>query len=239
LELPRLHAWLVSLTPRLSWVTLEELAELWRSPEPVTAADLATLRAALANQTQPYFVPEARRPFLLRLTPLENLSQSERAPARLPAEQAAALVPEFFPEDSGLRRFGFYPEEGAVQLEFRFPRSAARHQKGRITDFTRRTGWTVSVNDQTDPAELIRFARELTDQVEEARAEVRHVEGSLRVPIPDLKTLPDRSRLQARFLQHTGYHLVLVSSQPVDAESGELPGYSGAESDLHDAPTGG
>jgi hypothetical protein len=234
LDLARFHAWLVSLTPRLSWVTVEELAELWKSPETVTDADLADLRTALANQPHPYFVPEARRPFLLRLTPPENLPGGGGEVPRSPVEQAAVLAQDMFPPESGLRRFGFYPQEGTVRLEFPFPRASARHLRSRFADFTHRTGWEVSVNDDTDPADLIRFARELSVHIEPGPVEICHLERRVQVAVPDLRLLPEASRLQTRYLHHTGYRLEFLPLAETAAESG----MGAAESDL-DPPTGG
>ena len=47
LDLERFHAWLASLTPRVAWITLDELAQLWKAPMEVSSEDLAELREAV------------------------------------------------------------------------------------------------------------------------------------------------------------------------------------------------
>ena len=210
LDLERFHTWLISLKPRLSWVTLEELAELWKSPEPVAPEDLEVLRKAIAAQAVHYFVPEARRPFLLHLTPPENLPRSDRPAPRMSMEQATQIAEELLLADEDIRRYGFYPAEGVLRLEVSFPTAAAENWSSRFADFHRRTGWQIVLNNSTADTELEELARELLRESSLSQLEISHSENEVRTSLGNAESAHDLERVAARFFQRTGYRLVIA-----------------------------
>lgn len=220
LELSRFHAWLAGLQPRVQWITIDELAELWKSPESVGPEDIAKVREAVYAEAQPYFLPDAKRPYILRVNPLENIASAEAATKRLDVPVAIRVVRELFPPESGLRRVGFFPEEGTVQLEFPFPKSARRGYLRRFGELAERSGWRALVNEQTQEDDL----RDVLDQLLESESvgpsEVRHDAGEVRLLVLPGAPPFDVEDLTERFAQRTGYRLVIEGSPaPLPADS--------------------
>lgn len=211
LSLQRFHHWLARLDPPLKWVTIDELAEIWRAPEPVSDDDMLALREAVYESNQSYFVPDTRRPSLLRLTPLENLGVEVGDVGRMTVEHATAALRLLLPLDSGLLRFGFFPEEGVARLEFQFPKAARVHYVRRFGDFVEKTGWKIEINHDTKPELLIDFARQLLGSVS-LQPVVGYEEATVTAPMPRDIDYDDRLELAERFEHKTGFHLAFAEA---------------------------
>lgn len=209
LDLERFHSWLVSLRPALKWVTREELATLWRTPDLVTEDSLAELRRALDTQDRPYFVVDARRPYLLHLTPPENLSITI---PKLGCEAALEIARELFPEDTGLQRIGLFPHEHAFELWFRFPAAAVAYFGPRLAELARKTGWHYRVMGQTKDQHLSELLQAWLAQADVPHLDVNHAEARVQLAFAgqDMATLAE---LAERFARRTGYQLVLISPE--------------------------
>lgn len=207
LDLARFHSWLASMELPVPWVTIDELLELWKSPATPTDEDVAELRAAVYEHAQPYFAPDAKRPYLLKVTPIENLAPKRGVVRRVSVELATKMLRELFPLESGLTRFGFYPEEGKAELVFLFPKSAHRHFHRRFGEWTEKTGWDVVVDDRTRDADLLDV---LSTQlgIDPTRAKISHHPPEVTpAGLPeDLVDLDDAVEL---FERKTGYQLIL------------------------------
>lgn len=214
LDLDLFHSWLATHDPPIKWITLEELAEIWRSPETPSAEDWQRLREAIYERPQPYFVPDAKRPYILKITPKENLSRSDGQRVRLDALAATAIVRDLFPPASGLRRFGFYPEEGVVELDFQFPRAAETRYIQRLGELVERCGWEPRILGGTQDADLRAQVNELLYANGNAEIEVQHNPPVVRVVLsaetPDLDVELDD--VVEKFKHRTGYALQLQTA---------------------------
>lgn len=220
LDLEPIHAWLSGVQPKIAWITLEELAEIWRAPEPVRDVDRAAVREAVYGQPQPYFLPDARRPYILRVNPPENIRLASAQVRRLDVDSTSRVVRELFPSGSGLVRFGFYPEEDAVLLEFRFPKAARRQYLRRMGELRERTGWRAESNDRTRDADLAEILRDWLG--EPLAFEVSHDDDAVRVEVPPERLPADAEEVAWRFEQRTGYRLELTSAPVGDAARSPL-----------------
>jgi Cft2 family RNA processing exonuclease len=214
LDLAMFHDWLVSIEPKIEWISFEELAEIWRGPDPISSSDRKSLHRSVYEDWQPYFVPDAKRPHLLRLTPKENLPRLLEGRPLSSMALARAQLRDAFPASSGLRRFGFFPEESICQLEFAFPDAAATRFVQRLREFEDRTGWKTLVIGSTSEEDLIRVAGRILDvdlsgrtRVDGERFEL-HVSGAVswdRHEVP-----PEVEMLEEQFYRRTGWRLVLT-----------------------------
>lgn len=161
LDLSAFHEWLVGIEPRVPWITFEELAEIWRGPIPISDEDRKELHTAVYQDWQRYFVPDAKRPHLLHITPKDNLAAIPATTHRQSIAIASAFLREQFPATSGLHRFGFYPEEGVCQLEFSFPSAAETNYTERLREFENRTGWSVRIVGTVSDQELCQIASKM------------------------------------------------------------------------------
>jgi Cft2 family RNA processing exonuclease len=209
LDLPRFHAWIVEQQPRVSWVTIDELAEIWKSPQPISRDDWVEIRRAVYEQPQPCFVPDSKRPHILRVTPASDLV-ARRAGGRLPVEAASAVVRQLFPQESGLARFGFFPEDGRVQLEFRFPRAAERNYAQRMGELIDRTGWVPDLNRQTADADLVAEIEAWLAPSCRRTIRIRHEAGAVDLTTSADQPFDDVDVFVERFERRTGYRLELV-----------------------------
>ncbi|MBY0588105.1 MBL fold metallo-hydrolase [bacterium] len=213
LDLAMFHDWLVSIQPKIDWISFEELAEIWRGPESISLADRKNLHRAVYEDWQPYFVPDAKRPHLLRLTPSENLPRLLEGRPLASLALASAQLREAFSKISGLRRFGFFPEESTCQLEFAFPEAAATQFVQRLRDFEDRTGWKTRIVGSTSDEELIRVASKVLETDLAGRTSVDADRFQLRVAGPlrweSYEIEPDVEMMQEQFHRRTGWHLVL------------------------------
>lgn len=220
LDLARFHGWLANQTPRIAWVTLEELAEIWRSPGSASSEDWDRLRAAVYEEAQPYFLPDAKRPYLLKLTPPENLADIPVGEAKLTVEYSAKIVRAIFPPESGLERFGFFPEEGIVRLDFRFPKAARRHYGRRLGELRERTGWHAELNEHTSEENLLGVVRESPLGTSLAGFEVRPDQELFRVLLPDAVGGEDLDDFKERFLRKTGFRLQIEFAPGKEIQTG-------------------
>lgn len=229
LDLAKFHAWLVEQEPPISWITIEELAEIWKSPDTPSNEDWERLRMAVYGQAQPYFLPDSRRPYLLRLTPPENLRALPEAEHRIAVEQAADVLKSLFPQGSGLVRFGFYPEEGAARLEFRFPRATRQRMARRLGEFRERTGWRVDMPLGTREADLAAALRELSKANNDPPHALDHDQCEWILDSDLGLSAEGQADLAERFQRKTGYSLRFGSTampgsrQPADSESSDDP----------------
>lgn len=208
LDLDRFHQWLASHDPPLKWITLEELAEVWRSPEVPTAEDWQKLREAVYERPQPYFVPDGKRPYILRIQPRENIERATVQRVRLDVALSTNLMRDLFPVSSGLRRFGFFPEEGAVELDFQFPLAAERRYTQRLGEFLERTGWEPRIKGTTNDEDLIAQVRELCPTDDSPAISVQHQPPIVEVTLPTGLEI-DMDEVREKFQHRTGYQLEL------------------------------
>lgn len=204
LDLPRFHEWLISFDPPVQWVTLDELAEIWRSPQPVQPTDVEAIQDAIDLLTQPLFVPDAKRPHILHVTPSSQIDVADTTLC-MPVEQTVPLLRNLFGDASGLKRYGFYPEEKTIQLEFVFPRAAVNNFRQRLHTFTKRTGWQAEIVGDTFDADLIDVLQSLAG--DNVSPSIFHEDALLRVSKDDLPTDVDCEELTRLFQQKTGYDL--------------------------------
>lgn len=220
LDLARFHEWLVSLTPKIAWITLDELAEMWKSPQPVSDEEMIQVREAVYEQSQPYFVPDSRRPSILRVTPPENLAGSATEPSRISVEAATNILREIFPKESGLRRFGFFPDERLVQLDFQFPAAARRRYVHRLGEFTERTGWKLELNHGTDPQDLAEVLRDWLALADAPAIEVAADQLQVRLVSPGALPVTANDDFAERFERKTGFHLLAADGNKLRADAG-------------------
>ena len=212
LDLAKFHEWVASLRPRVERITIEELAEVWKSPEPVGPDDWVLLRAAIYGPSQPYFVPNAKRPYLLRVTPPENIVADNERQRRASVEQATRLVREAFPSESGLRRFGFYPEEGELRLDFDFPLGAEQRYATRLARFEQEAGWKTEIALATRDEDLVDLAACWFEAIDRSGVAVDHDQREVQIFVPssdDSVEAHDRADL---FHKRTGYRLVATAA---------------------------
>ena len=212
LELALFHEWLVSIEPRVPWITFEELAEIWRGPIPITDEDRKELHAAIYQDWQHFFVPDAKRPHLLHITAKENLAALPATTHRQSMPLASSFLREQFPKTSGLHRFGFYPEEGLCQLEFAFPKAASENFAERLRDFENRTGWNVRVSGEVSDDELVQMAGKMFGADLTGRAEILRDTDEIRVrgsfDRPDSEEESEFEDIAIRFQRRTGFKIV-------------------------------
>lgn len=216
LNLADFHAWLVSIEPRIPWITFEELAEIWKSPAPVSDDERRQLHGAVYEQLQQFFVPDAKRPHLLHITPRENLSPLPVHAHREGMPLATSILRELLPASSGLLRFGFFPEEGICRMEFRFPDAARAHCTARLREFQKRTGWTAQVSGEPRDEDLIAVAKELL-RIDGHEIHVFRDRGEVAAPMPASMEPADEAidptDLVERFHRRTGYRLTLERAE--------------------------
>jgi hypothetical protein len=215
LELANFHDWLTSIEPKIAWITFEELAEIWRGPDPISANDRKTLHAAVYEEWQPYFVPDAKRPHLLHLTPRENLPRLLEGRPLQSIALATAHLREAFPPSSGLKRFGFFPEESACQLEFLFPEAAATQFVSRLREFEDRTGWKTLIVGLPKQDDLATVASKILGVDLTSRVQVDNERLEVRVAGPIIwnenEDPPEPEMLCEQFHRRTGWKLLLES----------------------------
>lgn len=209
LSLARFHKWLSSLDPPLKWLSIDELAEIWRTPDPVSDEDMLALREAVYETNQSYFVPDTRRPTILRLTPKENVGVDVGDVGRMSVEHATAALRQLLPIDSGLARFGFYPEDATVRLEFQFPRAARTHYVRRFGEFVEKTGWKIEANHDTAESDLRALLQQLLHADKSPPStSISLAEHVVRVALPTDMSEEDRAELAERYEHKTGFRLV-------------------------------
>jgi hypothetical protein len=211
LKLSKFHDWLATIQPKIEWITFEELGEIWKSPDPITDDERRRLHHAVYQDWQRYFVPDAKRPHLLRITPKENLESLPASSLREGMALAREILREIFPPISGLMRFGFYPEEGVCQLEFTFPAQAETQFQERFRLFEERTGWSVRLAGMISDEDLTRFAHDLLRRP--IPVEVRREKGEVLVhsSLPTTDDVDgDEEDVADRFRRRTGFRLVFV-----------------------------
>lgn len=213
LDLAGFHDWLVSIEPRIPWISFEELAEIWKSPEPIADDERRQLHGAVYEQMQQYFVPDAKRPHLLHITPKENLLPLPVNAHREGVPLATTILRELFPLSSGLLRFGFFPEEGVCRLEYRFPDAARTHFTARFREFQKRTGWTAEVTGEATEEDLQTAAKELLHVDDASKIKVYRDRGEIAAPMPlsdeSVEVTVEAGDLAERFHRRTGYRLTL------------------------------
>jgi Cft2 family RNA processing exonuclease len=216
LDLRAFHEWLTGIEPKVAWVTFEELAEIWRGPESISSADRKSLHGAVYEDWQPYFIPDAKRPHLLHLTPPENLPRLLEGRPLQSVSQASAHLREAFPASTGLRRFGFFPEESVCQLEFEFPEAAATQFIARLRDFEDRTGWKTILVGMPREEDLRRLAARLlgTELASQARLAPETSTLFVRGPVRwnDQEDPPDLESLTEQFHRRSGWNLSISDS---------------------------
>lgn len=210
LELAAFHDWLSGIEENPPWVTLDELMELWKSPAAPTGDDWELLRKLVYTERQPYFRPDSKRPYILHVTPPENIDAELRLKARQPMEQALAAIREVFPESAGLLRAGFYPEEGIARLEFDFPLAVRNRLQKRLDELETKIGWRLETNERTDDDRLLQavadaFGNPPTD------VDVSHENRVVHVGPAEPADFDDD--FAERFLHRTGYRLQCVASE--------------------------
>ncbi len=198
LDLARFHEWLSNLENPIEWVTLDELAELWRAPAPITGGDWADLRRAVYAEPQAYFRPDTRRPYILHGAPKAAVGLVPTS-MRLPVERALVGVREVFPASSGLRTVGFYPEEEAVRLGFDFPAAVQERCVAKLRALAEKIGWKVVLREETADADLVAAARAAVD---DPKAVVTLAGGTVKVASAE----PDETAAE-RFRHRTGFKL--------------------------------
>ncbi|HEY1065564.1 MAG TPA: hypothetical protein VGE52_05630, partial [Pirellulales bacterium] len=217
LDLEQIYRWLTTLKPSLRWATLEEVATLWKSPETPTDDDLETVRRALATQAEPYFVADVRRPNLLYLTALENLTPH---PVRVSVDQATETISNEFPPESGLLRVGFFPTEGVVELSFQYPAAARRNYQARLQALARRIGWRPEIAGRTDAAGFGSLLQTWLNLAHEPALDVDHGLERVRAKLDGAANRefnPDLADVAERFAMRTGYEL------EIEAGEGQTP----------------
>jgi Cft2 family RNA processing exonuclease len=213
LDLEMFHGWLVDLESKPAWVTLDELMELWKAPEAPHGDDWELLRKRVYTDRQPYFRPDAKRPYILHLTPAENIEAELRLRSWLPVEQALAQVREAFPESAGLIRVGFFPEEGTARLEFDFPASVRQRQQRRLDELETKIGWRLEISDETDERRLLEALADALG-AEPSDVAVSHEDRVVRIGPADPCEFEDD--FPERFLHRTGYRIECAASEVVD-----------------------
>lgn len=231
LDLAAFHGWLTSIHPPIPWISFEELGEIWKSPAPISDEDRRELHEAVYQSWQQYFVPDAKRPHLLHITPAANLTPLPPTARRESMPLATSVLRELCPSTSGLTRFGFYPEEGVCELEFVHPEAAGQRYADRLREFQERTGWAPRVVGETSD-EMLRATvlsylgveGEVPIEVSRATRIVRVRSGI--VP-PAGEDVPSTEELMDRFQRRTGFTLILESDSTIVAPAPEIPTSSG------------
>lgn len=204
LDLRRFHEWLAGIRPPLKWISVEELLTLWRTPSVPLEGDEEILRTAISAQEHPYFVEDVRRPFLLHITPPENLNLPT---PKWNADQVWELAKTLFPQESGLQRIGLFPDRRSVELTFRFPDAVESHLRDRLAELTRRSGWTTRVVGETLTEQLQQLLARWLDKYESGDFRIDHEAASIRLPLkPDGSE--DLRQVARRFARRTGYRLI-------------------------------
>lgn len=220
LDLTLFHSWLVSIDPPIPWITFEELADIWKSPDPIDDEERKRLHRAVYDDIQRYFVPDAKRPHLLHITPRANLAPLPVNAHREGAPVASAMLREAFPKSSGLARFGFYPEEGVCRLEFQFPDAARVRYAERLRQFYERTGWAPEVVGGASDDDLRNAAKALLGLSDADGIEVRRERGEVAAPYAADRNAEDPGAgvaLSDQFERRTGFRLNLVEA-PAEGE---------------------
>lgn len=210
LDLARFHSWIAAQSPSIAWITLEELAEVWKSPNPIGTEDWTKIRQAVYEQPQQFFVPDPRRPYLLRVTAKENIRATTDQLGRLAVESAVPIVHQLFPPESGLESFGFFPDEGRIHLVFRFPRSASKNYIQRLGELTERTGWQHDLADVTSDHALKRLIGEWLALEQNDAIRIDHGAAIVHLAIAIARRPDDFDDIRLRFERKTGYRLELT-----------------------------
>ncbi|QDU59757.1 Ribonuclease [Planctomycetes bacterium Pan216] len=216
LNLAEIHYWLCGLSPPVPWITLEELVEIWKQPQTVTAADRRVVREAIYGSDQSYFIPDRRRPFILRVTARDRIVPEGVVTPTTPVERARASLRGMFPEETGLVRTGFYPEERVAELTFRFPRAAERHLAQRLQEWSRQSGWAIRLVEGTSDDDLLRALHERLAPEHEAETRIDHEHSLIEVRFDADPAISEATR--ERFHRQTGYEL-FVNVEPEGARS--------------------
>lgn len=221
LDLPRFHEWLASVKPPLKWITVEELAGIWRAPNVPTDEEVDVLRTALAAQEHPYFVEDSRRPYLLHITARENLNLIL---PKFGADQVWDLVHQIFPKETGLERVGLFPGERVVELAFRFPGAIEAHLRERLNELSRRSGWSHRLVGDTHTQQLQTLLSQWLDKYGTTDFRVDHSANSIWIPLA-AEGVEDAQALSDRFSRRTGYRLIFQVEKlgPSEGVAGDFP----------------
>ena len=209
LDLARFHEWLTSLEPPVERLSIDELAEIWKSPEEIGAEDWALLRRAVYDESQRFFEPDAKRPYLLRVTPRGNLATLAAGPL-LSVENAAPIVREYFPPESGLLHFAFDPEQRILLMEFRYHQVAQRRYGRRRAELSRRIGWQTQLNGSTRNEDLLSLAQSWLPTSSFSEVDICHDSCQMRVTVATTGSTSDLDMIVERFRRRTGYDLCLL-----------------------------
>jgi Cft2 family RNA processing exonuclease len=202
LDLEKFHHWLWNLPSRTAWLTLDELMELWLSPKTPTGAEWEELRRSVYLDSQPYFIPDAKRPYILHLAHPDNIASFTRV-ERLPIPQTETLAYEVFPDSSYFKRVGFFPKSGEVQLEFSFLSVLKDRLARRVAEFAEQCGWTPVLVDRTESKDVERvLAQHLESPLPPTVVCLDDAMVIVDGPIPT-----DETTIVKRFHERTGFRL--------------------------------
>jgi len=221
-QLAELHRALWSSERRGRSYSASDLAEQWYGSDAVPV-DLSPLEVLLRGK-QPYFLADAKRPFLFRCVdpeaqarqaagrPAEPVTGAEPrdAKGRLEQNAALALVDRLLAE-SDLHRRGAERESWTLRLYFRFPDVSRERQAETLAALAEQSGWQVAVHPQPHLASIEQLAAELVAPLAPlARSvSIRTDERAVVASVGEMPPAEALAEVQQRFARETGYSLTL------------------------------
>jgi len=238
--LPELHRHLWATEPQRRTYSVADLASHWYgSAHPTTTAAAADLTAVheVLRADQPFFEPDARRPYLYRCVDPERPASAAAASAstardehgRLEQNAALARVEALLGPDtgSGLYKKGADRETWSLRLAFDFPDADAPRAAEAIATLKEETGWSVEVHPEPRQAALEHLAVDLLPPRLKPQpghtlsASIFKEERRVVLPVPTLLPEPpppdlteELSALCEEFEARTGYELQLDHKPP-------------------------
>ena len=213
--LASLHRHLWANEPRGRTYAAADLAACWHGADAVPP-DLAAVHAVLRGD-QPFFVPDAKRPFLYRCvdperadpTPSPGTARDEHG--RLEQNAALARVDALLDPQSGLYKRGADRETWTLRINFHFPDVEGQRARDVLTTLAQETGWAVAVSPEPHLASLAQLALELlTSRYPPTRApSIFKDERRVSVPVAELPAPDVIGEVGALFAARTGFSLHL------------------------------
>lgn len=209
--------------------SVQEILEVWHGPGRLNR-ELIDTGLILLTQT-PVFIPDRKRPYLFTIKKASATNLTLESIGRWEQNKVLAEVKRRFPESTGCYKCGAIVEENRLVLSFHFPKIAQAIHHRLIEELERVSGWQVTINPEVHHGLLTAKAIECIPQswgVIKTPSIYRETE-EVHVKVAEKPDPKELHQLQIRFLEATGYNLVIshtpqlmVSRHKVFYEDGRM-----------------
>lgn len=143
-DIKEIWAYILNNGGRMFAFSAEQIIYIWKGNDDGNLDEIRAFMDMLSQSS--YFEPDAKRPFLFRPLPPDEVKKCELQYMEL--NQMLSKVDEFFPPSTGLYKKGARHDEGIAILYFDFPPVAEKKYGDDIKRFEAETGWKVELNQE-------------------------------------------------------------------------------------------